>query len=83
METDNHIARMLGDPQVLHQAFRLARLRAIRMHQISGEPLVFWRDGAMLYQDPDEALRQWQSEEAAIAEAKAGRKGTNHRDLKG
>jgi hypothetical protein len=58
MERARSIEEILMDDDAMDEAFRKARLRAIRMHQISGEPLVLWQDGQIVYRTPEELLAE-------------------------
>ena len=46
------ITRILRDRTEIHEAIREAGQRAIREHQLAGQPLVVWRDGGIVWLDP-------------------------------
>ena len=46
------ITRILSERTEIHEAIREAGQRAIREHQLAGQPLVVWRDGGIVWLDP-------------------------------
>jgi hypothetical protein len=53
------IEEMLGDNDLLLQAINRATRDAVLMHARAGNPVATWRDGQVVWLQPEEVLRQF------------------------
>ena len=51
-DQDDHITRWMSDPDSLGRAMRIVHARVIRRHRLLNQPIVTWRDGAVVKLDP-------------------------------
>ncbi|MCC7495385.1 MAG: hypothetical protein IT204_23750 [Fimbriimonadaceae bacterium] len=59
---DGQRAELLRDSDAVLKALRRGFLAAIRNHQVSGVPMVYWEDGSVIELAADEVLARLQHE---------------------
>jgi hypothetical protein len=57
MHVPSDLDRLLADPSVMSAAVHEAALNVLRSHQATGDPVVVWRDGRVVYLDQQEIAR--------------------------
>ena len=58
MAENNRILELITDDRVMDAVMRASTRRAIREHLVTGNPLVSWEDGKVVWIDPHQLIAE-------------------------